>query len=48
MGIFKLNSSFRPAGDQPQAIERLAEAEARLIEVSNSPDLDDDERAVCT
>jgi excinuclease ABC subunit B len=25
MGIFKLNSSFSPAGDQPQAIERLAE-----------------------
>ena len=25
MGIFKLNSSFRPAGDQPQAIERLVE-----------------------
>ncbi len=25
MGIFKLNSSFSPAGDQPQAIERLVE-----------------------
>ena len=26
MGIFKLNSSFSPAGDQPQAIERLVES----------------------
>ncbi|MGA1979663.1 MAG: excinuclease ABC subunit UvrB [Sedimentisphaerales bacterium] len=25
MGIFKLNSSFSPAGDQPRAIERLVE-----------------------
>jgi excinuclease ABC subunit B len=25
MGIFKLNNEFRPAGDQPQAIERLVE-----------------------
>jgi excinuclease ABC subunit B len=25
MGIFKLNSSFSPAGDQPQAIKRLVE-----------------------
>jgi excinuclease ABC subunit B len=25
MGIFKLNSSFNPAGDQPEAIKRLAE-----------------------
>ncbi|MBN1392844.1 MAG: DEAD/DEAH box helicase family protein, partial [Sedimentisphaerales bacterium] len=25
MGIFKLNSSFRPAGDQPEAIKRLVE-----------------------
>ncbi|MCR4682402.1 MAG: DEAD/DEAH box helicase family protein, partial [Clostridiales bacterium] len=24
MGIFKLRSDFRPCGDQPQAIERLA------------------------
>jgi excinuclease ABC subunit B len=25
MGIFKLNTDFKPAGDQPQAIERLVE-----------------------
>jgi len=25
MGIFKLNNRFKPSGDQPQAIERLAE-----------------------
>ena len=25
MGIFKLNNEFKPAGDQPQAIERLVE-----------------------
>ncbi len=25
MGIFKLNSAFKPAGDQPQAIEKLAD-----------------------
>jgi len=25
MGIFKLNTEFKPAGDQPQAIERLVE-----------------------
>jgi len=25
MGIFKLNNAFKPAGDQPQAIERLVE-----------------------
>jgi excinuclease ABC subunit B len=25
MGIFKINNAFRPAGDQPQAIERLVE-----------------------
>ena len=24
MGVFKLNNDFKPAGDQPQAIERLA------------------------
>jgi excinuclease ABC subunit B len=26
MGIFKLNTEFKPAGDQPQAIERLVES----------------------
>jgi len=26
MGIFKLNNQYKPAGDQPQAIERLAKA----------------------
>ncbi len=25
MGIFRLNNQFKPAGDQPQAIERLTD-----------------------